>query len=163
MTPLRIGLILAAGLASGTTHAQTPASPLQGTWTLVAADRILPSGEQARDYGEAPKGRLTVDARGRYSLQIFKTERPRFQAADKAQGSADEYQAAVMGSSTHYGTVTVDDRRGLLVFEIEASSFPNWEGTVQKRAYTLEDKILTYRVPPRPDGSIPLSIWRKQD
>lgn len=163
MTLTRIFLAMLLGL-SGTTFAAEPTteSPLQGTWTLVAANKILPAGEEASDYGANPKGRLVVDAKGRYSLQIFKSERPQFLAADKANGTADEFKAAVLGSSTHFGTLTVDSRDGVLTFAIEAASFPNWEGTVQKRRYTLKDGVLTYRVPPRPDGSIPISVWQRQ-
>ncbi|MNN95074.1 hypothetical protein D3C81_2138210 [compost metagenome] len=67
----------------------------------------------------------------------------------------------MLGASTHYGVLEVDSRQGQLTFRIERSSFPNWEGTVQRRQYTLEGNVLTYRVPARPDGSIPLSVWRK--
>lgn len=149
---------------SGAAFAATPTaeSPLQGTWTLVAANKILPTGEEISDYGASPKGRLIVDAKGRYSLQIFKAERPQFSAPDKANGTADEFKAASLGSSTHFGTLTVDRRDGILIFAIEAASFPNWEGAVQKRKYTLKDGVLTYKVPPRPDGSIPVSVWQRQ-
>jgi hypothetical protein len=96
-------------------------------------------------------------------LQILKSERLRFAADSKADGSIDEFKSAVMGSSTHYGTVTIDDKAGQLVFSIEGASFPNWEGTVQRRQYTLEGKQLSYQVPPRADGSIPVSVWRRLD
>jgi hypothetical protein len=138
-------------------------SPLQGTWALVAADKILPSGERTQDYGKSPRGRLMVDSQGRYSLQIFKSERPSFASGDKAHGSAEEYESAALGSSTHYGTVVADAQRHILTFRLEGSSFPNWEGTTQKREYTLKDGVLTYRVPPRPDGTIPISVWQKMD
>lgn len=156
-------LAMLAGLAARDASAAGPASPLRGTWALVAADKILPGGGVVRDYGERPKGRLIVDAAGRYSLQIFKSERLRFGTDSKADGSADEFKSAAMGSSTHYGTITIDDANGLLVFSIEGSSFPNWEGTVQKRHYQLDGGTLTYKVPPRPDGSVPVSVWRKLD
>jgi hypothetical protein len=153
---------LLSGLAIRDMPPPVQPSLLHGTWALVAADKILPGGEKARDYGEAPKGRMIVDAQGRYSLQIFKSERRRF-AGDKAAGSADEFSSAVLGSSTHYGKVAVDAARGELVFEIEASSFPNWEGSVQRRQYRLEAGLLSYRVPPRADGSVPVSVWRRMD
>jgi hypothetical protein len=164
MNPLT-GMVFAmlAGLATRDVPASKQESPLRGTWTLEAADKLLPDGRQVRDYGEAPKGRLIVDGQGRYSLQIFKAERRRFDSGDKASGSADEFASAVLGSSTHYGTVVVDAAQGTLVFTIEGSSFPNWEGTVQKRQYVLDGAVLRYRVPPRPDGSIPISVWRKLD
>ncbi len=152
-----------AGLAARDAPMPTPVFPLQGTWTLVAADKLLPDGQTVRDYGEHPKGRLVVDAKGRYSLQIFKSERLRFASDSKADGSADELKSAVMGSSTHYGTLAIDEPAALLVFSIEGSSFPNWEGTTQKRQYTLDGAELRYKVPPRPDGSIPVSVWRRAD
>ncbi|MFC3814944.1 lipocalin-like domain-containing protein [Lysobacter sp. GCM10012299] len=152
-----------AGLAARDAPAPTSAFPLQGTWTLVAADKILPNGETTRDYGESPKGRLVVDAKGRYSLQIFKSERLRFASDSKADASTDEMKSAVMGSSTHYGTMSIDERAAVLVFAIEGSSFPNWEGTIQRRQYTFDGAELRYKVPPRPDGSIPLSVWHRLD
>lgn len=159
-----IGMTFAmlAGLAARDASALEQPSPLRGTWILVAADRILPGGEQVRDYGEHPKGRLIVDAAGRYSLQILKAERLRFAAEGKADGTPDEFKSAVRGSSTHYGTVSIDEGGTLLVFSIQGSSFPNWEGTVQKRQFTLAGDELSYRVPPRPDGSVPVSVWRRE-
>ncbi|MEH6419831.1 lipocalin-like domain-containing protein [Pseudomonas sp. CGJS7] len=164
MKPL-LGVFVAAltGLAARDAQVPTPAFPLQGTWTLVAADKRLPNGETARDYGQNPKGRLVVDGQGRYSLQIFKSERPRFAGDNKADGSADEFKSAVMGSSTHYGSVTIDPQAGALEFSIEGSSFPNWEGTTQKRQYTLDGTELRYEVPARADGSVPISVWRRLD
>lgn len=152
-----------AGMAAR--DAQVPARvfPLQGTWTLVAADKVLPDGETTRDYGEKPKGRLVVDAEGRYSLQIFKSERLQFASDSKADGSVDEFRSAVLGSSTHYGTIAIDERERMLVFSIEGSSFPNWEGTTQRRQYELDGAELRYQVPPRADGSIPVSVWRRLD
>ncbi len=152
-----------AGLAVPDAQLPTRMFPLQGTWTLVAADKVLPDGTTTRDYGENPKGRLVVDENGRYSLQIFKSERLRFASDSKADGSVDEFRSAVMGSSTHYGTIAIDERAAALVFSIEGSSFPNWEGTTQRRQYTLDGAELRYRVPPRPDGSVPVSVWRRLD
>ena len=162
MKPLT-GVLVAmlTGLAARDAQVPAPVFPLQGTWTLVAADKVLPDGETARDYGEQPKGRLVIDAQGRYSLQIFKSERSRFASDSKADGSVDEFRSAVMGSSTHYGTVTIDEQAQVLVFAIEGSSFPNWEGTTQRRQYQLDGNALRYKVPPRADGSIPISVWRR--
>ncbi len=164
MKPLTGALVaMLAGLSARDAPAPTPEFPLQGIWTLVAADKVLPDGKTTRDYGESPKGRLVVDAKGRYSLQIFKSERLHFAGDSKADGSADEFRSAVMGSSTHYGALTIDQREGVLVFSIEGSSFPNWEGTTQRRQYTLDGSELRYKVPPRADGSIPVSVWHRLD
>lgn len=162
MKPLTGAFVaMLAGLSARDAQVPTHVFPLQGTWTLVAADKVLPDGETTRDYGENPKGRLVVDAKGRYSLQIFKSERLHFTGDSKADGSVDEFKSAVMGSSTHYGAMTIDEPAGVLVFSIEGSSFPNWEGTTQRRQYTLDGAQLSYKVPPRADGSIPVSVWRR--
>ncbi|MBN3845621.1 MULTISPECIES: lipocalin-like domain-containing protein [Burkholderiaceae] len=134
---------------------------LVGTWTLVAADVQHPDGSRASDYGAAPKGLLLIDAQGHYSLQIFKAERPQFASGDKGAGTPTEYKAAVMGSSTHFGTISVDQAGGTLTFHIQNASFPNWEGAQQKRSYELKDGKLSYRVTPRPNGDIPISIWQR--
>ena len=138
------------------------ASPLAGTWTLVAADLLHADGTRTPDYGAAPTGRLMVDSHGRYSLQIFKAERPRFATNDKNTGTAAEFAGAVLGSSTHFGTLALDTATHVLTVHIERSSFPNWENTQQRRQYTLDGHVLSYRVPPRPDGSTPISVWRRE-
>ena len=159
----RLGAAVAlAGMLLAT--AATAAQPsLAGTWTLTAADRLKPDGSRARDYGEHPKGRLIIDAQGRYSLQIFNGDRLRVASGDKATATPEELASAVVGSSTHYGTVAVDQAAHVLVFRIEGASFANWEGTEQRRKYALTADSLSYQVPtPRPDGSIPISEWRRE-
>ena len=151
-----LALTMAAGAASAADF------PLAGTWTLTAADRITPAGVREHDYGAAPKGRLIVDAQGRYSLQIFKAERARFASGDKKRGSPEEYAAASLGASTHYGTITIDEAAHQLVFRIEGASFPNWEGATQKRAYELKGDALSWRVPTAPDGNVPISQWKRE-
>jgi len=158
---LGAGLALAVALTGTAATAAEPA--LTGTWTLTAADRLKPDGTRARDYGQHPKGRLIIDAQGRYSLQIFDGDRPRIASGDKATATPAELTGAVMGSSTHYGTVAVDKAANVLVFRIEGASFANWEGTEQRRKYVLTTDTLSYQVPtPRPDGSIPISEWRRE-
>src|ERR1700748_170927 len=104
---------------SSVAFAAEPAQPsagavLAGTWTLVAADVIRADGKQERDYGAAPTGIMMIDREGRYSLQIYKAERPRFAAGDKAAGTDLEFKAAVLGSSTHFGSLTLDQAAGTL-------------------------------------------------
>jgi hypothetical protein len=152
---------LATMLLATTATAAEPS--LAGTWALTAADRMAPDGSRSRDYGAHPKGRLIIDGQGRYSLQIFSGERLRVASGDKATATPDELASAAMGSSTHYGTVAVDTAAHVLVFRIEGASFPNWEGTEQRRKYVLTADSLSYQVPtPRADGSVPISAWRRE-
>ena len=141
-------------------HAADPQlSALAGMWTLAAADVDTADGRRLPDYGAAPKGNLFIDAQGRYALQIFKSERLKFATADKGAGSEAEFKSAVLGSSTHYGTISMDGNT--LIFHIEGASFPNWEGTMQRRSFELKKDELRYRVPARPDGGVPISVWHR--
>ncbi|MBO9710806.1 MAG: lipocalin-like domain-containing protein [Caulobacter sp.] len=157
-----MGLVAVAGAVWAIATAAGAATSLAGTWTLAAADDLHADGSRTRGYGQAPKGRLIIDSTGRYSLQIFKSERARFAAGDKRKGTAAEFEGAVLGSSTHYGAVAVDEAAHVLVFRIEGASYPNWEGTEQRRSYQLKGDELSYQVPPAPDGTIPISVWRRE-
>jgi Lipocalin-like domain len=157
-----IAIAAVAGLlATTSSHADPAASPLAGTWTLVAADVVHADGARDRDYGAAPKGLLLIDGEGHYSLQIFKAERRRFASGDKLTGTEAEFKTAVLGSSTHFGEISIDKAAGTLTFKIDAASFPNWEGAAQTRHYELNGDELSYRVPPRPNGDVPISVWRR--
>ncbi|MRX11031.1 lipocalin-like domain protein [Pseudoduganella sp. FT25W] len=134
---------------------------LAGTWKLVAADRLQADGTRVHDYGEAPSGVMMIDTDGRYSVQIYQRERPRFAGGDKKSGTPQEFRAAVEGSSTHFGRLAIDEPSRTLTFIIESAGFANWEGTRQERRYELKGDELSYRVPARPDGQVPLSVWRR--
>ena len=160
MTLTKFTAVAAAAMIMAT-PAVAGTNPLVGTWTLVAADVITPDGTRAHDYGDAPEGLLLIDAEGYYGLQIYDTGRPRFAAGDKAKGTPSEYKAAVMGASIHYGTLDVDTAAHTLTLHMVRSLYPNQEGTDQVRTYELNGDTLSYRIPPRPDGSIPVSVWRR--
>jgi hypothetical protein len=111
-----LGLALSAGNA-----AAQSAKDLVGTWTPVSVDA----------YGPNPKGSLMFEANGRYSLQLMRPDLPKFLSNNRTQGTPAEYKITVEGSLSHLGTYTVSGTD--LIFHIEASTFPNWTGTDQKR------------------------------
>ena len=51
---------------------------LQGTWTMDSAYEIQANGTRTTNYGEHPSGLMMVDRAGRYSVQIFRRDRPPF-------------------------------------------------------------------------------------
>ncbi len=134
---------------------------IEGTWTLAFADVEHPDGTRGHDYGDAPKGMLQIDHAGHYSLFIFDSSRPRFAANDRNAGTPGEFRAAALGASAHFGIVDIDSMKGTLAFHIEGATFPNWEGTTQVRSYVLSGDMLSYKVPPRPNGDIPLTGWKR--
>jgi hypothetical protein len=168
-------LALAAGLATvlacSTATSTAPAAPartsampsLAGTWKLGAADDILPDGTRTPTFGPDPQGRLMIDEAGRYSLQIFRSHRAKFAANDKRKATAEEYQAAVIGMSSHIGHCAIDPSTQTITFRIELASYPNWDGTAQHRRFTLSGDELSYEVPAAAsaDGVARLSVWRR--
>jgi hypothetical protein len=132
-----------------------------GTWTLTAAERLLPDGTRVSDYGASPHGLVIFTADGYYSVQIYRAERPRFSSADKLKGTPEEYKEASLGMSVHFGRYSVDPAKGTITFHIDRASFPNWDDTTQVRAYDLKGDELSWKVPPRPDGSVPVTRLRR--
>jgi len=137
------------------------AGSVVGTWTLTAAERLLPDGTRVADYGASPHGLVIFTADGYYSVQIYRAERPRFSAGDKLKGTPEEYKEASLGMSVHFGRYTVDPAKGTITFHIDRAGFPDWDGTTQVRAYEMKGDELSWKVPPRPDGSVPITILRR--
>jgi hypothetical protein len=152
---------LAAAAAGG--GAQAPEAPLslEGTWIMDSAFEMLADRTRTTIYGPHPAGLLMVDRGGRYTLQIFRRDRPRFTSDDKTRGTEAEYRQAVLGSSTHFGNVRIDAARRQLIFKVEAASWPNWEGRQQVRDYRFENGLLSYQVPVSANGTLATSVWRK--
>jgi hypothetical protein len=130
---------------------------------MESAYEIHADGTRTTNYGEHPIGLLMVDSVGRYDMQIFKLGRPTFASGDKARGTPEEYRAALVGISTHVGKVAIDPARRQLIFDVEAASFPNWEGKRQVRDFTFKEGLLSYAVPASASGSgiTAYSVWRR--
>jgi hypothetical protein len=136
---------------------------LAGTWEMQAAYEIHADGTRTTNYGDHPNGLMTIDRAGNYSIQIYRRDRPLFVSGVKSKGQPAEYRAAVLGSSTHFGRVRADEATHQLLFDVEASSFPNWQGKRQVRNYTYAGGVLSYSVPASAsgDGTIAYSVWRR--
>jgi hypothetical protein len=161
MSPLISIVLLLFGLTHATAQDMSSISSIEGTWTLAFADVLHPDGTRESDYGIKPKGMMHIDSAGRYAIFIFDGSRPLFGSADKKTGTEAEIRAAFLGTSSHYGTVTLDPAAHTLDFHIEGSTYPNWEGTTQRRRFEIDGNTLSYRVPPRPNGDVPLTGWKR--
>jgi hypothetical protein len=161
MRPIAL-LVASAALMRAPPPTEKPLS-LTGTWVMDSAYEIRADGTRTTNYGEHPSGLMMVDRAGRYSIQIFRRGRPNFASGEKAHGEPEEYRSAVLGSSTHFGRVRVDAAAHQLLFDVEAASFPNWEGKRQVRNYTYGKGVLSYAVPASASGggSVSYSVWRK--
>ena len=134
---------------------------LVGTWRLIAADKILPDGKKIADYGSTPHGIAIFTADGHYVVEVFRDERMKFASGDKFKGTSDEYKNAVLGNSCHFGSYSIDNVKSTITFKIERGTYPNWDQTTQVRSFTMQGDTLSWRVPATPDGSIPLSVFKR--
>jgi hypothetical protein len=128
---------------------------LVGTWSLLIVDDVAPDGTHVPAYGPNPLGTAIFSADGHYSLQIMRAARPKFASNNRLKGTPDENKAAVQGALGHFGTYSVNEADKTMTLRIEGSSFPNWDGTQQKRlitSLTAGDEV-TWTNPTPSDGA----------
>ena len=162
MTTRILSLIATMALAVSSMHAQVATTnPFVGSWKLIAADKLLPDGTRVADYGAEPHGMAIFTADGHMMIEIFRDVRTRFAGNDRARGTFEEYKDVSLSSSCSFGTYTVDTATGKVTMKIDRSTFPNNDDTTQVRAYELKGDVLSWKVPARPDGSIPITVLRR--
>jgi hypothetical protein len=162
MTARILSLIATAALAVSSMHAQVGTmNPFVGSWKLIAADKLLPNGTRVADYGAQPHGMAIFTADGHMMIEVFRDVRVKFAGNDRAKGTFEEYKDASLSSSCSFGTYSVDPATSKVTMKIDRSTFPNYDDTTQVRAYELKGDILSWRVPSRPDGSIPITVLRR--
>jgi hypothetical protein len=119
--------------------------------------RDLQSGDGARLRRQAAR---TNDPHARWPL--LDRALAKIAAGSRTQGTPDENKAVVHGSIAHTGRYTIDDGGKSITFHIETSTFPNWNGTSQKRALKLEGDTLSYTVTQPSAGGAPNDVvWKR--
>jgi len=157
-----VSLIVTLAWAVFPVDAQVPASnPFAGHWKLIAADKILPDGSRVPDYGDEPHGIAIFTSDGYFVVEVFRDVRVKFASKDRAKGTPEEYKDASLSASCSFGTYSVDPATSKVTMKIDRSTFPNSDETTQVRAYELKGGILSWKVPARPDGSIPVTVLRR--
>ena len=152
-------LFLGVVLSAGEVCAQT-AKDLAGTWTLVST--VTEQGGNKTDiYGPNPKGILMVDANGRYVIAFARADLPKIASNNRTTATPEENKAIVGGSITHFGTLSVNAADKTITFKIETSTFPNWDGTEQKRPFTVTGDELQYTVPAASGGGTATVVWKR--
>jgi hypothetical protein len=121
---------LALALLPGSAFAQT-AKDLVGTWKSVSTIVTGPDGRKSEPFGPNPNSVLVFDANGRFVLVNTRPDLPKFASNNRMQGTAEENKAIVQGSIAYFGTYSVVDK--VITLKLEASTWPNWTGTDQKR------------------------------
>ncbi|WP_213737686.1 lipocalin-like domain-containing protein [Bradyrhizobium sp. dw_411] len=142
-----LGALLLAFATALPVRAETLKDQLVGVWTLVLSDNVNPDGSRIHLYGSDPKGILTFDATGHYTLQIMSKDRPKFASNDKSKGTPEEYRASVVGTQCHFGTYTVDEQDSSITIHVEHATYTNWEGSDLKWPITIKADEVKFTVP----------------
>ena len=113
------------------------AKDIVGSWSFLLNETTNADGTKINTYGAKPKGILMFDGGGHFSLFIANPDRTKFASGSRLQGTPEEYKAAVQGSISYFGKYSIDESAKAINFELEASSFPNWDGVAQKRPFSI--------------------------
>jgi hypothetical protein len=161
LTTLALGLMMLSAPASG--QDKPLAQQLLGAWTLVASYQEKPDGTRFDTFGPNPKGLMIFDQSGRMSLQMARSDRPKFSSNNRLTGTPEENKAAVQGLLSYFGRYEVNEGERAVVITVDASSFPNQDGTTQKRPVEITGDELrwTNPVPSRGEFSAAYIIWQR--
>jgi hypothetical protein len=139
---------------------QTLQQQIIGTWAYVAVDTVKTDGSREPIYGPNPKGLAMFDADGRYMLLTARAGQPRFASSNRLEGTPEENKGVVHGSIAHFGRYAVNEADKTITFQIDTSTFPNWNGTQQKRPVTLNGDELKWTTPASSGGSAEVVLKR---
>lgn len=144
----KIGLAVLAIVAFGVgaAGAQGVKDQLVGVWSIVTVVVEQPDGKKVEPFGPAPQGQFIFTADGHFSANIIRPGRPKFASNNRIAGTPEENKEAVAGNISVFGTYTVGSD-GSVTQHIVGSSFPNWDGTTQKRHARITGDEMTWTNP----------------
>jgi hypothetical protein len=119
------------------------AKDLVGSWTLVSST-VQQGTNTLQPFGADPRGALIFGADGRYVAMIARAGLPKFAGDNRMAGTPEEYKAIVNGAIAHFGSYVADE--ATITFRIATSTYPNWDGSEQKRSFKLDGDTLSYTV-----------------
>lgn len=162
LAKLAVGSFLVLGTSSAVAQqASARRQDVVGTWMLIS-ETAQKDGRTTEPLGPHPLGSMMLDGNGRFMLMIARPDLPKFAAKRREAGTPAENQAVLSGSLSFLGTYSVDEANGVLILHVEASTFPNWVGTDQRRDFTISGSEMKWvnRTPAIAAASAEL-VWRR--
>jgi Lipocalin-like domain len=126
-----------SGWLSGDSFAQEKSlnEQLVGTWKFVSAVDTRPDGTRFDPLGGNGAGTQSFASTGQFNYQILRS--------DTGSDTGDEFESMAQGVISYFGSYSLDDGGKMLTQHVESSSFPNFNGTDRKWAFTLSTDELT--------------------
>lgn len=146
------GILLLSTLATTAENANAQGDDIAGTYTVISTAA----------FGDHPRGQMILSPDGHYSIVLARTKLPKVAAGVRDQGTAAENKAIVDGSIAHWGRYQVDPQGQSIRFDVEGSTFPNWDGTSFERPYRLSgDQLIYTNTAPSGGGSSFEVVWQR--
>jgi hypothetical protein len=134
---------------------------IEGSWILESSINEV-DGLKTDQFGPNPKGMLMFGAGGRFMLTIIGAGLPKFASSNRANGTAEESKAVVSRSVAMIGSYVVDAGGSSVTFLTESATFPNWDGTEQRRTIvTLNADEFKYITATASGGGRGTVTWRR--
>jgi hypothetical protein len=167
MTQLMARFVSASTLAlllTTAAHAQQQpsAQDVVGSWKLIS-EKVQRGAQTSEPLGSDPLGLMMLDRSGHVMMTISRRDLPKIAAARRDAGTSEENRAILSGLLAYNGSYTVEPN-GVLTYRIDASTFPNWIGTDQKRYFKLSGNEMTWtNYAPAVTGETAILVWRRLD
>jgi hypothetical protein len=159
-----VGTLSAAAVCATGAFAQPKPSELRqqliGTWSL-SEQWVEQDGKKIQRFGASPKGLAIYDQNGRFATILLRTDLPKFASNNAMTGTAEENRAIVQGTNATYGSWSIDETNGSLVSKIDGSTFPGWDGQVQRRVLTIAGNEMKMCVSGAQIGGTACAIWKR--
>jgi hypothetical protein len=132
-----------------------------GTWTMVSNAGIHPDGSKYEPLGPNPRGVFMLDANGHFAITLLGEGRRKFASNNRLESTPDENKSVVQSAIAYFGTYTVNEADHALNFHIERCTFPNWDGTDQKRSVTITGDEMKYTNTAASGGGKAELVWKR--
>jgi hypothetical protein len=107
---------------------------LHGTWHFVIAEVTAPDGKKSFPFGPKPRGIVIFTPEGDFVQIHIASEVPKIASGNRLKATPEEYAGIIRGTIAQFGTYTVDEAKKTFTYRFTASTFPNWDGTLQTRS-----------------------------
>jgi len=105
---------------------------------------------------------MILTPNGRFSVILMNASLPKFAANNRVKGTTEENQAVAQGSLAYFGSYKiVSAKEHMVTFNIEGSTFPNWDGFEQKLVMTVTGDEMKVLNPTAAIGGKAYPVWKR--
>jgi hypothetical protein len=141
----------------------TTAGELYGSWTLTRWDYTVDGESRGFPMGEDAQGQIIYGPDGHMSAILMQRDRPRSEATQFHQATAEERELAALGYISYGGAWDIAD--DVVTHHVAYALFPNWIGTdlVREVSWESDELVLTALPETTSSGKVVVNrlFWRR--